>query len=113
VLARLTVLAVVALASVSCGGTAPEVSAGSDPELFDGRAIWISQCASCHGASGGGVRGPKLSDGELLARIPDAADQEALIRNGRGAMPSYAGRLSDEQIASVVRYTREVLAVAE
>lgn len=106
-------LAVIALAGVSCGGTAPEVSAGSDPALFEGRSIWIGQCASCHGADGGGGRGPKMNDGRVLERFPDAADQEALIRNGAGGMPAYAGRLSDEQITAVVRYTREVLTVAE
>ena len=89
------------------------MSAGSDPELFDGRMIWIGQCSSCHGASGGGGRGPKLDDGRVLERFPDAADQEELILNGRGAMPAYAGRLSDEQISAVVRYTREVLTVGE
>lgn len=54
-----------------------------------------------------------MDEGRVLDRFPDAADQEALIRDGRGGMPSYAGRLSDEQITAVVRYTREVLTVAE
>lgn len=106
-------LAVVALVTVSCGGSAPEVSAGSDSALFDGRSIWVGQCASCHGAAGGGGRGPKVDEGRVLDRFPDAADQEDLIRNGRGGMPGYAGRLSDEQITAVVRYTREVLTVSQ
>lgn len=108
-------VAAVALASVlsACGGVAPEVTAGSDPVLFEGRTIWTGQCASCHGASGGGGRGPKLSEGSVLGRFPDASSQEALILNGRGGMPSFAGRLSEEQIAAVTRYTREVLTVAE
>lgn len=110
---RCAVFAVIALLAVSCGGTAPEVSAGSDPELFDGRSIWIGQCASCHGAAGGGGRGPKMDDGRVLERFPNADDQAALIRDGRGGMPAYAGRLTDEQIDAVVRYTREVLTVAE
>ncbi len=111
VLFRLAVLVVIALALVSCAGAAPEVSAGSDPELFEGRQIWVGQCVSCHGASGGGGRGPSVADGSVLERFPDAADQEALILNGRGGMPAYAGRLSDEQVRSVVRYSREVLTV--
>jgi cytochrome c oxidase subunit 2 len=99
--------------ATACGGTAPEVGEGADPALSEGRSVWVAQCASCHGAAGGGGRGPKLSDGQVLDRFPDVADQIDLVLNGRGAMPSYAGRLSDEQIESVVRYTREVLAVVE
>ena len=113
VFSRLAVLVVIALALVSCAGPAPEVSAGADPELSDGRVIWVGQCASCHGASGGGGRGPKLDDGSVLARFPDAADQEALVLSGQGGMPAYAGRLSDDEISWVVRYTREVLTIAE
>jgi len=103
--------AAVALALSACGGVAPEVAEGSDQALFDGRSVWTGQCASCHGASGGGGRGPQLSEGRVLGRFPEAADQEALILNGRGGMPSFAGRLSDEQITAVTRYTREVLTV--
>lgn len=112
-ISRIVRLVVIVMVVASCGGTAPEVSAGSDPELFDGRAIWIGQCASCHGASGGGGRGPALDEGRVLDRFPDVADQEALILNGRGAMPAYDGRLTAEQISAVTRYTREILTVAE
>lgn len=113
VFARLASAVALALALSACGGVAPEVTAGSDPVLFEGRTIWTGQCASCHGASGGGGRGPQLSEGRVLGRFPDAASQEALILNGRGGMPSFAGRLSEEQITAVTRYTREVLTVAE
>ncbi len=113
VVATIATLIAVCLLGAGCGGTAPEVAEGADPALSEGRSIWVAQCASCHGASGGGGRGPKLSEGEVLDRFPEVADQVDLVLNGKGAMPSYAGRLSDEQIESVVRYTREVLAVAE
>ncbi len=103
----------VSLLAAACGGTAPEVAEGADPALSEGRSIWVAQCASCHGASGGGGRGPKLSEGEVLDRYPEIADQVDLVLNGRGAMPSYVGRLSEQQIESVVRYTREVLSVTE
>ena len=104
---------VLSLFLAACGGTAPEVSAGSDPILFEGREIWTAQCASCHGQSGGGGRGPALDNGRVLDRFPEQASQEALVLNGRGGMPSFAGRLSEEQITAVTRYTREVLTLAE
>lgn len=109
---RLASVAAMAFALSACGGVAPEVADGSDPALFEGRTVWTGRCASCHGASGGGGRGPKLNEGRVVDRFPEVSRQEALILNGRGAMPSFAGRLSDEQISSVTRYTREVLTVA-
>lgn len=110
---RLFSILLLALTLAACGGVAPEVTAGSDPELFEGREIWIRQCASCHGASGGGARGPKLSEGRVLDRFPEQASQDALVLNGRGGMPSFAGRLSEGEISAVNRYTREVLTIAE
>ncbi len=106
-------LAAIALVVAACGGTAPEVDEGADPALFEGRSIWVGQCASCHGASGGGGRGPKLSDGQVLDRYPEIDDQIQIVLEGRGAMPAYAGRLSADEVESVVRYTREILAVAQ
>ena len=112
-----TVVAIVAAALslllTACGGTAPDVGEGADPALIEGRSVWIGQCASCHGASGGGGRGTQLNEGRVLDRFPEIADQITLVTEGRGGMPGYAGRLSDEQIEAVVRYTREILNPAE
>ena len=70
-----------------------------------GAAIFATRCASCHGADGGGGFGPTLA-GVVTSRFPNPADQEAVVANGRGAMPSFAGSLTPEQIAAVVEYTR-------
>jgi mono/diheme cytochrome c family protein len=97
-----------------CGGgeqTAPMPGGADadDTELLAGRDVWLSSCASCHGAAGRGGVGPKLSDGVVGERFPDAEDQVALVTDGSGTMPAMGGRLTPEQIAAVVRYTREVL----
>lgn len=103
---------VVALAACS-SGDAPEVPEGADgtrdPVLVEGRDVWSSNCSRCHGASGGGGAGPKLSHGRAEERYPDVADMVAVVTEGRNAMPSFGGSLSDEQIHAVVRYVREVL----
>ncbi len=70
-----------------------------------GPAIFATRCASCHGADGGGGFGPALA-GVVTNRFPNPADQAALIANGRGAMPSFSGSLTPEQIAAVVEFTR-------
>lgn len=95
-----------------CAGSAPEVPVGADgvadPELVLGREVFSSRCSSCHGSSGGGGTGTRLA-GRVTESFPDPTDQAAVIRDGRNNMPSFAGTLSEAQIAAVVRYTREVL----
>ena len=70
-----------------------------------GQAIFVTRCASCHGADGGGGFGPTLA-GVVVSRYPNPADQEAVVANGRGSMPSFAGSLTPAQITAVVAYTR-------
>lgn len=96
-----------------CAGESPDVPIGPDGEadevLLGGRDVYGARCARCHGASGGGGTGPKLSDGSVVDAYPEIDDQFALVLEGKNAMPSFANRLSSEEIDAVVRYTREVL----
>ena len=69
-------------------------------------SIYATRCASCHGADGGGGFGPPLGGGIVVERYPNPADQIAVVTNGRGSMPSFAGSLTPEQIAAVVEFTR-------
>jgi mono/diheme cytochrome c family protein len=73
-----------------------------------GEEIYASSCASCHGDSGQGGVGPQLGDGAVVEAYPDAADEIAVVEQGLGGgrMPSFADRLSEEQIRAVVEYTR-------
>ena len=41
--------------------------------------------------------------------FPNVADEIKLVTNGRGAMPSWKGDLTPEQIRQVVEYTRTAL----
>ena len=98
----------------ACGQEeAPEVPQGAggtqDAVLVEGRDLWSSQCARCHGASGGGGSGPKLSDGRANELYPEVADMEQVIAEGRNAMPAFGGSLTPEEIDAVTRYVREVL----
>jgi mono/diheme cytochrome c family protein len=70
-----------------------------------GASVYSAQCAGCHGADGGGGLGPQLA-GRVVDRFPDAADQVAVVTNGRGGMPSFKGKITPEQIDQVVEYTR-------
>ncbi len=75
---------------------------------IDGGPLYGSSCAGCHGGDGSGGIGPRLA-GKVVARFPDPAAQIAVVTEGRRAMPSFATRLTAEEIAAVVEYTRTVL----
>jgi cytochrome c6 len=81
----------------------------SAADAHPGAEIYRSNCAACHGADGGGGRGPALGGGAVLARFPEVADQIAVVTDGRGGMPSFGGDLTPEQVEDVVDYTRTEL----
>lgn len=69
--------------------------------------IFAEQCASCHGAEGRGnqeLGAPNLTDAIWLYG-GERADLALTLRHGRGGvMPTWAGRLSDEQITALAVY---------
>ncbi len=75
---------------------------------IDGAAVYAQRCAVCHGASGEGGVGPTLAGGAVVEAFPDAADQIAVVTEGRGGMPDFGTALSPEEIDAVVRYTRSL-----
>ncbi len=82
-----------------------EPGAESGASKSPGSSIYAANCATCHGSDGQGGVGPALA-GKVVDKFPDAADQVAVVTDGRGGMPSFGGDLTDEQIAQVVEYTR-------
>lgn len=102
-----------------------EVAAGP---LAVGAEVF-TQCAACHGATGGGGVGPQLSDGEVLLTFPSIEDQVAFVtagsvngeaygdpgrpggqRVGSGGMPAWGASLSEEEIFAAVCHERVTLA---
>lgn len=108
-------LLVVVAAIAGCGGEDDRGTAVERPattiagDLQLGERVFAQNCASCHGRSGDGGMGPKLADGRVVDRYPDPRDHRAVVTEGRGAMPAWDDRLSDEEIDAVVRYEREGL----
>ncbi|HEY8217387.1 MAG TPA: cytochrome c [Acidimicrobiia bacterium] len=87
---------------------ANEPGGESGAQTSPGASIYAANCATCHGNAGQGGVGPVLA-GKVVSKFPDAADQIAIVKDGRGGMPSFGGDLSDAQIAQVVEYTRTEL----
>ncbi len=96
----------------SSSGAQPPAPTGAlahDAQVLAGRKVFAGTCATCHGISGGGGVGPSFADGKLLKDFPDPDAQVAFVKQGKDAMPAFAGVLTNAQIRAVVRYEREVL----
>ncbi len=92
------------------GGIAPAASVGTAIPGISEESLTLfgSNCASCHGAVGqGSAIAPPLNSAVLRTRLDDDALITA-IANGRPgtAMPAWSGRLSDQQITSLVALIR-------
>ena len=77
---------------------------------IDGAALYGASCAGCHGGDGSGGLGPPLTT--VAEKFEDPADQVLVVTAGRGNMPAFGERLTPEEIAAVVEYTRTVLAAS-
>ena len=80
--------------------------AASAADVFEGRKLYTTYCASCHGPAGVAVMPgtPSFARGDRLMQ-PDAG-LLASIRAGRNAMPAFAGVLRDREILDVIAYLR-------
>lgn len=84
-------------------GETPEPGEGG--LVAQGQDIYTTNCAVCHGADLGGVVGPALGAGSVIAGQDDAMVAD-VITNGRAAMPAWGGALSAEDIEAVIAYLR-------
>jgi sulfite dehydrogenase len=93
---------VVADDSAPAPGKPGAQSYGGGSAAADGRALFTSNCGTCHTLAAAGTSGqvgPKL-DGLKL----EAASVESTMRSGSGVMPSFKGKLSDPEIAAVAAF---------
>lgn len=97
-----------------------------------GAQIYVAAgCGSCHGATGGGGVGPKLTGGEAKLTFPNEEDHIKWVTEGSsgsrgkpygdpnrpggqhgpasGGMPAFGSQLTPDEIKAVVQYEREQL----
>jgi len=72
-----------------------------------GKKIFDSQCALCHGQSGGGGRGPSLARPKLN-KAPDDAALQRVISNGIEPEMPGAWQLNPHEVESVAAYVRSL-----
>jgi cytochrome c6 len=76
-----------------------------------GEATYKSNCASCHGATGTPSAGMAKAMNIKAASDPDmkkltAEEEFDAVKNGKGKMKAFSGKLTDDQIKEVVAYYR-------
>lgn len=92
-----------------------------EPGEVDGARIFANFCAVCHGAAGAGGSAPAFGGGTEGQQFPDIEDHIAFVKAGSrpgqpygtsglgtGGMPSWQGRLTEEEIRAVVEYERSL-----
>src|SRR5262245_49595230 len=94
---RLWVMAVALLPSA--GAQTGDVEAG--------RRIFESQCALCHGQTGGGGRGPVLRKPTLMKAPDDAALRRVISQGIEPEMPA-AWQLTQNEVSQVAAYVRSL-----
>ena len=114
------VTAVVCLALFARGRAIDQVPKGeaTSSDTANGRALYTSNCSSCHQASGEGLPGtsPPLK-GSSVVNKDDASKHIDVVLDGmQGAkaggvvyasvMPPFAATLSDADIADIINYER-------
>ncbi|HWF45528.1 MAG TPA: c-type cytochrome [Bryobacteraceae bacterium] len=81
------------------------------PDIAAGRKIFESQCAVCHGTSGGGGRGPSLNTPKL-EKAPDDVALRKLISEGiEPEMPAF-WMLSARDLTNVAGFVRSLGSIA-
>jgi len=102
--ATMFLILAVAVTLVSCAHRGERSRPVGSTPANEGRAVFVKNCAHCHGSDGRGDEGPDLhnleeSDSWITNRI----------RNGKkGQMTAFAGKLEEQQIKAVVQYLREL-----
>lgn len=91
-----------AVAIVAFGFASPAMAG----DAAAGAKVFSANCAACHIGGGNVVNGAKTlrkSDLEKYAML-DLEKIKIQVKNGKGAMPAFKGRLSPTQIEDVATY---------
>jgi len=97
-----------AVAIVAFGFASPAMAG----DAAKGAKVFSANCAACHIGGGNVVNGAKTLKKTDLEKYSMASEEAIItqVTKGKNAMPSFLGRLSEDDIANVAAY---VLAQAE
>ena len=107
----LTYLAILPLFIVLFVSNAPQRSQTPAAKAKEAKRVFKQKCTKCHGQDGAGsnygaiVGATNLTDPEWQQRVDDKRLVNS-IKHGRGQMPAFGEKLTEDQIASLVMYVR-------
>jgi cytochrome c6 len=104
-LKRLISLVLLAITFVTLGFSSPALAG----DAANGAKIFSANCAACHAGGGNVIMANKTLKKEALEKY-GMNSLEAItkqVTNGKNAMPSFKGRLNDQQIEDVATYVLE------
>lgn len=100
-LATLAFAGALVVSAVTLSTTTP--STATADQSYGAEVYVRANCSACHGGQGYGGAGPRFRNDTLLSADTYVVGQ---ILIGRGIMPAYKDRLSDDEIAAVATYIR-------
>ena len=80
----------------------------ADAAKRGGQLFVAYNCIDCHGADGSGAMGPSLADGRWHFGGGPAEVYESIYQGRPDGMPSWGGRIADDQIWMLVTYVRSL-----
>lgn len=82
---------------------------GNPEKIAAGKALWFKMnCYGCHGTMAGGGMGPNLTDAEWRYGGDDTSVFTTIKFGRPGGMPAWGGKLSDDEILTVMTYIRSL-----
>ncbi|MGE3466121.1 MAG: cytochrome c [Pyrinomonadaceae bacterium] len=109
-------LAIVAIAAAGAFAAMPSDNVSvtpseTSPEAVMQASLYRAHCARCHGNDGrSNTKEGRQTEADDLTeesvKVMSAEKMTRIIRNGKGEMPGFAGKLKASQIASIVRYVK-------
>ena len=113
---RKTTFAILFAVAINCAlaTTASFSGAVPSPNAASAAALYARNCASCHGRDGRAKTAKaksnharNVADADWQNRVSDERIFNAIM-NGKGKMPSYSKKLSEQEIDSLVSYVRSL-----
>jgi len=94
---------IVLLTSVLCTLFFSAAAPAQTETTLTANPVYEKNCAKCHGKTAGGRHfgGPALVSDKVASASAD--DLRSMITSGKGLMPKYAGKLTPEEIDTLVK----------
>lgn len=105
---KLCVLSAVSFAILSVLILPGSIQVSAIENQTSGKAIYVKNCARCHGADGKAETGlgRSLETPDLTTQKPSAGRITSVVKNGDGSMPAFGKKLTAKQISAVASYVK-------